>query len=184
MIKKVNSSYDLTDNAKVYVTYSEGFRRGGANALPLTGPYASLPGYQSFAPDVAKNYEVGFKGTVLDRRLRYSADIFRIDLNNFQFDTVNFAGFPVTFNGKKARSQGAEVELQALLGGGASATLATATPTPKSRSHSICRITSLTPWSPVSAARGRQTRCWAAAFNPATGCQACRNRQYRLRSTR
>ena len=27
---------------RVYATYSEGFRRGGANALPTSGGYASL----------------------------------------------------------------------------------------------------------------------------------------------
>jgi iron complex outermembrane receptor protein len=114
-IKKLNTSYDVTPDMKVYATYSEGFRRGGANALPLAGSFASLPQFQSFTPDIAKNYEIGLKGTALDRRVRYSADIYRIDLNNFQFDAANPAGFAVTFNGKTARSQGVELELNAAL---------------------------------------------------------------------
>ncbi len=112
-IKKLNSSYDFSPDIKVYATYSEGFRRGGANALPLAGAYATLPQYQTFAPDFAKNYEVGVKGSFLERRLQYSADIYRIDLTNFQFDGENFSYFPATYNGKSARSQGVELELHA-----------------------------------------------------------------------
>jgi outer membrane receptor protein involved in Fe transport len=114
-IKKLNTAYDLTPNLKVYATYSEGFRRGGANALPLAGAYATLPQYQTFSPDFAKNYEAGIKGWILDRRFQYSADIYRINLTNFQFDGENFSYFPATYNGRDARSQGLEFELHAAL---------------------------------------------------------------------
>jgi iron complex outermembrane receptor protein len=115
VIKKINTSYDLSSTMKVYATYSEGFRRGGANALPLYGAFATLPVYQTYAPDLAKNYEVGIKGSILDRKLQYSADVYRINLTNFQFDGENFSYFPATYNGKGARSQGIEVELRGSL---------------------------------------------------------------------
>jgi outer membrane receptor protein involved in Fe transport len=120
---KLNTSYDLSANTKIYATYSEGFRRGGANALPTSGGYASLPVYQTFAPDLAKNYEAGIKGTALDGRLRYSADAFLIDLDNFQFALANLSGIPGTFNGRSARSKGTELELQARLTDRLTATL-------------------------------------------------------------
>lgn len=110
---KLNTSYDFAPDNKIYVTYSEGFRRGGANAIATAGVYASLPKYLTFAPDVAKNYEVGVKGYVFAHRLEYTADIYRVDLNNFQFNAVNLSGLPVTYNGSTARSQGAEVNLDA-----------------------------------------------------------------------
>lgn len=115
MIKMINTAYDFSPNMKLYVTYSEGFRRGGANALPLTGIYATLPRYQTFSPDFAKNYEVGIKGTAFHRRLRYSADIYRLDISGFQFDGEDFSYFPATYNGKSSRSQGAELALTAAL---------------------------------------------------------------------
>ena len=110
---KLNTSYDVTVNMKIYATYSEGFRRGGANALPTTGAYASLPAYQTFRPDLAKNYEAGVKGTAFDQRVRYSADAFVINLSNFQFAFSTLSGIPATYNGSKARSKGTELELQA-----------------------------------------------------------------------
>lgn len=115
VVKKVNTAYDFTPDLKVYATYSEGFRRGGANALPLAGIYATLPTYQIFSPDFAKNYEVGVKGRSLHDRLQYSADIYRIDVTNFQFDGEDFSYFPATYNGKDSRSQGVELALSASL---------------------------------------------------------------------
>ena len=112
-VYKLNTAYDLSPNTKIYATYSEGYRRGGANALPTTGAYASLPQYQTFKPDLAKNYEVGIKGTALDQRLRYSVDAFLIDLSTFQFAYSNLSGIPATYNGGSARSKGGELELQA-----------------------------------------------------------------------
>ena len=119
---KLNTSYDLGTKTKIYATYSEGFRRGGANALPNSGGYKSLDAYQTFAPDLAKNYEIGLKGTAFGQRLRYSADAFLIDLDNFQFALANLSGIPGTFNGRAARSKGTELEVQARITNRLSAT--------------------------------------------------------------
>ena len=112
---KVNTSYDLAKDTKIYATYSEGFRRGGSNGLPITGPFASLPQYQGFTPDSAKNYEVGIKGELLARSLRYSLAVYRIDLSNFQFNSYSPSGYVAVYNGTTARSQGVELEMQALV---------------------------------------------------------------------
>jgi outer membrane receptor protein involved in Fe transport len=109
---KWNTSYDLTPQLKVYATYSQGFRRGGANALPEKGAFASTPNYESYAPDLAKNYEIGVKGSLFDRKIVYSADIYRINLEKFQFNAVDNSGFAATYNGNSARSQGVEFDLQ------------------------------------------------------------------------
>ena len=54
---KLNSSYDISKDTKVYATFSEGFRRGGAAGLPPEGIYASVPQYFTYQPDFSKNYE-------------------------------------------------------------------------------------------------------------------------------
>jgi outer membrane receptor protein involved in Fe transport len=116
-IFKLNMSYDVTPDLKIYGTYSEGFRRGGANAI-AGGPFASLPAYNTYAPDRVYNYEAGIKGTLFDRKLHFSADLFLMDFKNFQFNANSPAGAAVVYNGSNARSKGVELELSARLAEG------------------------------------------------------------------
>jgi iron complex outermembrane receptor protein len=109
---KANTSYDFTPNLKVYATFSEGFRHGGVSGLPSNGPFASPPDLQTFKPDLAKNYEIGVKGSALERRITYFADVYLVNLYNFQFDDVNISQVTGAFNGSQARSQGLEMESQ------------------------------------------------------------------------
>ena len=83
---KINTSYQLNPTNLVYATWSQGFRRGGVNALPPNEPavnYTTDPALYKVAPDTADNYEVGFKGTI-SNRIRYSADVFYIDWQHVQ----------------------------------------------------------------------------------------------------
>lgn len=110
---KVNSSYDLSANTKVYATYSEGFRRGGAGGLPTSGPYASEPAYLTFKPEYLKNYELGIKGSLLDHRLRYFADVYLANIYDFQLNELSLSGIPGAFNGRDARTEGVEFQVDA-----------------------------------------------------------------------
>jgi outer membrane receptor protein involved in Fe transport len=115
---KLNTSYTITPNMHAYATFSEGFRHGGVNALPIGNcvfcESASLVPYQS---DSVKNYEVGFKG-VAAGWLRYSAAVYRVNWSNVQIQVFGQAGDPIVVNGKDARSQGVELELGGQLGAG------------------------------------------------------------------
>ena len=95
--------YDVARNLMTYVTYSRGFKAGGYNANSLA---------VSFGPESVDDYEIGLKGTFLDRRLTLNADLFRADYKDLQETTLVFtAGVPVSLvaNAAKSRSQGAEV---------------------------------------------------------------------------
>ncbi len=120
---KLNSSYEIDANTRAYATYSEGFRHGGVNAIPIGGCFycenASVVPYKS---DTVKNYEIGAKGT-LNNRFRYSAAVYRVNWDDIQIQTFGQSGDPVVVNGKSARSQGVELELNGRLGGGWSANL-------------------------------------------------------------
>ncbi|MDZ7768443.1 MAG: TonB-dependent receptor [Woeseiaceae bacterium] len=48
---KINASVDLSDQAMLYGTVSEGYRRGGSNAVPLSGPFAEDPGWLPYDSD-------------------------------------------------------------------------------------------------------------------------------------
>jgi len=122
-VKKINTSYDFSETLKVYATFSEGFRRGGVSGLTSYGPYASPANLSTFKPDLAKNYEIGVKGSFLDHRVRYFGDIYLINLYNFQFDGFSLSGIPGAYNGSQARSEGLEAQVEMTLTHQLSATL-------------------------------------------------------------
>ncbi len=117
---KVNTSYQLDKSNLVYATWSQGFRRGGVNALPpseavldpITGKnYVTPPALTRLQPDTADNYEIGVKGT-LSNRVRYSAAIYDIQWHNIQ-EGVQLTPLvlPASLNIGEAFSRGVETEI-------------------------------------------------------------------------
>ncbi|AQA18653.1 hypothetical protein BST95_10800 [Halioglobus japonicus] len=95
-VPKFNVTYNFTDDILAYGTYSEGFRRGGGNAIRAS---SILP--RSYGPDLLKNHELGFKSTLLDGSLRFNAVAYhmvwedmQIQVNDptvFSLGIVNFS---------------------------------------------------------------------------------------------
>jgi iron complex outermembrane recepter protein len=111
---KLNASWDLSDEMMLYGTISEGFRRGGSNAVPLVGTFAEDPGWLRYDSDSVINYELGLKGST--DRLRYSAAIFLVDWDDIQVNTASTNwGFFTAINGDSARTTGLELELDGYL---------------------------------------------------------------------
>jgi len=111
---KGNLSYHLDQTDLVYATVSEGYRRGGSNAIPITGPQKEDPSYLNYGPDTTVNYEVGVKGNHFG--VNYSVDVYYIDWTNVQVNvsTPTF-GYYAVVNGKSAVSKGFEGELNGAL---------------------------------------------------------------------
>ena len=104
-IFKLNTSYKVGEALNTYIDYSQGFRRGGSNGIPISGPFAANPALLIYTPDKTKNYEIGAKGIV--GALHYSAAVFYIDWDNFQVDATAVAsGAAIAVNGPKAKSKG------------------------------------------------------------------------------
>jgi outer membrane receptor protein involved in Fe transport len=119
---KLNSGYALTPTLRLYATYSEGFRHGGANANAIgTCAFCDSPNTAYFQPDTVKNYEVGFKGTA-ENWLRFSAALYRMHWNDIQIQLFDATDSAYVANGGTAVSQGVELELETQLGHGWSAT--------------------------------------------------------------
>ncbi|MDY0007081.1 MAG: TonB-dependent receptor, partial [Spongiibacteraceae bacterium] len=98
------------DNGTVYVTYSEGFRSGGLSESPLGD-------LDQFEPEKVKNYELGVKADLFDRRVRLNLSGFYMDYTNRQlttvaFDTINFQPAGATINAKDSNISGIELESQ------------------------------------------------------------------------
>lgn len=107
---KLNASLEISERSKVYGTISEGYRRGGANAVPTSGAFAEDPGWLRYDSDSVVNYEVGIKSDF--DRLRLSAAAFYVDWKDPQVNTATTNwGFFSAINGERATTAGIELEI-------------------------------------------------------------------------
>lgn len=91
-VPKVNLSYRFDDEKMAYFTYSEGFRRGGANSARPQSVFG--PPSQQFPPpagtlneydsDTVINYEIGAKTDWLDNRLRFNIAVYHMVWEDIQ----------------------------------------------------------------------------------------------------
>jgi len=76
---RANVSYGWTDNVMTYVQFATGFKGGGISPRPYFPQQI-----KGFGPEKLKSYEVGFKSTLFDRRLRFNAAAFYMDYSDYQ----------------------------------------------------------------------------------------------------
>ncbi|MEH6549864.1 MAG: TonB-dependent receptor [Pseudomonadales bacterium] len=111
-IIKANLTWNVTDDAMLYVTYSEGYRPGGINRSAND----IVP--RLYKPDFLENYEFGWKTTWMDNRLRWNGAIYRMDWADMQFSKFDASyGLPVTvtINITEAEITGLESDLTMMI---------------------------------------------------------------------
>lgn len=108
-IGKADLSYQYAHEQYVYVLWSQGFRRGGANSVPLVGPFKESPLLASYVPDSTNNYEAGLKGRFANG-LSYAFDIFDVKWDKPQISASLPSGNLAVYNGNTAESKGFELE--------------------------------------------------------------------------
>ena len=122
----VNLSWDATDDVMLYAGYSEGFKSGGFTQRvfpPVVPPFTAPPGtpdidlIPTYEPEFADVYELGFKATLADGRVRFNGALFHTDYEDLQVQVFNSVA-PVTENIGSADIDGLELELQASPGAG------------------------------------------------------------------
>jgi len=112
---KVTLSYD-SDAGLIYATYSRGFKSGGfdfaaSKINPLTGgPVATL------RPEVLDMFEVGWKASLFDRKIRLNASAFYYDYKDLQVtraasDPTTGAVVNLTENATTAKLKGIDLNL-------------------------------------------------------------------------
>jgi outer membrane receptor protein involved in Fe transport len=102
-IGRVNLSWKATDDAMLYLTWSEGYRPGGINRNPFAGDYIS---------DFLTNYELGWKTTWMDNRLQFNGALFMQSWDDFQIAFQGANGITQVANGPSAEVNGIETQLQ------------------------------------------------------------------------
>ncbi len=112
---KLNGAYHFSDDDMLYATVSEGYRRGGANALPLCPSNfceAANVDRQEYGADRVTNYEIGIKGRLGGGPI-YDASLFYIDWQDAQLNTATPVwGFFYVANAGEAHAAGIELSLQ------------------------------------------------------------------------
>ena len=111
---KLGVTYNLTDSAILYASYSEGFHSGG-----FFGVNQNVRDFErdQYSPERAQSYEIGLKSQWIDNRLRLNVTAFRNDFEDKQESSVQvdpdtqtvFTGFS---NVADATYQGFEIETQ------------------------------------------------------------------------
>ena len=102
---KVGIDWQLTDDALLYVSYTEGWKSGGTNYAA-----ADLEGI-SFDPEEIKSYEIGAKTQWLDDHLRLNLTAFTYDYTDLQVQQALSQGVIVINNAATADVKGVELEI-------------------------------------------------------------------------
>jgi iron complex outermembrane recepter protein len=122
----VNLSFDATDDAMLYLSYSEGFKSGGFTQRvfpPVVSGFTAPPGtpdidlIPTYEPEFVEVIEFGFKTSFMNDQVRLNGAIFQTDYDDLQVQVFNSVA-PVTQNIGAATIEGLELELMASPGGG------------------------------------------------------------------
>jgi outer membrane receptor protein involved in Fe transport len=107
-------SYQPLDGQLYYISVAKGFRRGGTNGNDPPSCHG-VTDPDMYAPDNVWSYELGAKDQFWNRRLEFSASIYDIQWNGIQEGVDDACGNTYTANAGSARSQGFDVQAEALL---------------------------------------------------------------------
>jgi outer membrane receptor protein involved in Fe transport len=81
---KLSISYSFDDDQMIYGLYSVGYKPGGVNRL------RGEPQLQrDYDPDKLNNYEIGYKGTLMDGSMQLTLTGFYMDWQDFQFELLD-----------------------------------------------------------------------------------------------
>lgn len=95
-------TYKPNAETLLYASYGTGFKAGGFNVFLLQAPYD---------PESSRSWEVGAKGSILDRRINYSLAAYRTKYSNLQLRGGVPTGGAIIFNAASTRIQGLEFEV-------------------------------------------------------------------------
>lgn len=119
---RASIAFKPDENNNLYVSYSRGFKGGGfdprgqTSQAPSQNP-DSIFEYIAFEPETVDSYELGWKGSALDRRLTWAIAAFYADYTDVQIPAsvpcvvsgiTSFCG--LTSNAGKADFKGLEIE--------------------------------------------------------------------------
>ncbi len=109
---KLSLQYQWSPQALVYTSVSGGYRAGGFNV------FSPAMGYAAYAPETVRAWEIGAKGRLSGQRLRYAASLYTQQVRDMQVQQMGLPGAVYITNAARARSTGADLELDYVFGDG------------------------------------------------------------------
>ncbi|MGA1677521.1 MAG: TonB-dependent receptor domain-containing protein, partial [Pseudomonadales bacterium] len=111
---KIGITWTINDTSMAYASYSEGFHSGG-----FFGVNQNTSDFErdQYDPEFGYSYEIGYKSTHFDDRVRFNLALFRTDFEDKQESSVQFDASTSTVatvfdNVADAVYQGIEIETQ------------------------------------------------------------------------
>ncbi len=101
-LPKLNLTWNFSPEGLVYATYSKGYRPGGVNRN------GNLPPYDA---DFLNNFEIGWKTSWMDNRLRFNGALFYEKWNDFQLSFLGQNSLTVIQNAGNADVKGIEADI-------------------------------------------------------------------------
>lgn len=108
---KIILSYQATELQMLYASYAKGYRVGGFNAGQPSDKIV-------YNPENSDNFELGYKSTFLDNKLRLNVALFYLYLKGHQVSTTNDGFNYYYLNLGNFKSTGVETELTGILAKG------------------------------------------------------------------
>ncbi|HEX7875079.1 MAG TPA: TonB-dependent receptor [Sphingobium sp.] len=110
---RLNAQYQFSDDVMGYAQFATGFKGGGVSPRPFAAAQVI-----SFGPETLKNFEVGLKTDLLDRKLRLNLTGFYMRYDDIQINLLSCADIspalpapcPITRNLGSANIKGFEAE--------------------------------------------------------------------------
>ncbi|GAB3270241.1 TonB-dependent receptor [Parahaliea aestuarii] len=108
----VSLTYAISDNSNIYLRYSSAFKAGGFNVDFV--PQQVFDNGLDFDPETVDAYEIGYKGTALDDKLRFALSAFQMDFEDYQLNQFVDLGNNISAitirNAAEVQSRGFEAE--------------------------------------------------------------------------
>lgn len=106
VLPKIAFKYEFNDYSNAYATISRGYKTGGYNSV------VERPEDLTYNPEYSWNYEIGYKGTFFEDRLKADFAVFYIDwLNQQIYQPVPSGRGSMLKNAGHSTSKGVEISL-------------------------------------------------------------------------
>ncbi|VAV98095.1 TonB-dependent receptor [hydrothermal vent metagenome] len=110
----INFMYAVTEDINIYAKYSSGYKSGGFNLDFINADELASNSGLEFGKETVDSYEIGFKGSFLDNRIKLNMAGFISNYDNYQVNQfVDLGGGRTSIritNAAKVATKGIEVE--------------------------------------------------------------------------